>query len=77
LQALPKDAKALSNWGNLDEGLLNVVQGIKKIIVANPSYKMDTKQASIKSNKKEEMKIINLTAEKIYNIDKIDKADFS
>jgi len=37
---------------NLDEGLLNVAQGIKKIIEANLSDKKDTKQASSKSNKK-------------------------
>jgi len=61
--------------------LLNVVQGIKKIIEANPSYRKETKQISIKSNKKEERKteekIVNQTAEKIYNIGKIDQADFS
>jgi len=81
LQALPKDAKALSSWENLDEGMLNVVQGIKKIIETNPSDKKDSKQASIKSDKKEETKtehrVINQTAEKIYNIGKIDQADFS
>lgn len=80
-QALPKGAKALSTWDNLDEGLLDVVQGIAKIIEANPPVLKDTTKSTAKSDKKEETKterkIVNQTAGKIYNINKIDKADFS
>lgn len=32
LQGLPKDAKALSIWSDIDEGFLNIIEGIKTVI---------------------------------------------
>ena len=32
LQALPKDGKPVSTWSNIDEALLNVVEGIQKAV---------------------------------------------
>lgn len=32
IQGLPKDAKALSTWKNIDEGYLNIIDGIKNVI---------------------------------------------
>jgi len=45
-QALPKNAKPISTWGNEDEAWLNVLEGIKKIIVPsdNTSYKISNKK---------------------------------
>jgi hypothetical protein len=31
LQALPKDAKAVTSWGNRDKAWTNVVEGIEKV----------------------------------------------
>ena len=31
IQALPKDAKPLSTWANLDEGFMNIISGIKTL----------------------------------------------
>jgi hypothetical protein len=34
LQALPKDGKAITSWGNRDEAFTNVVEGLKRAIVS-------------------------------------------
>ena len=34
LQALPKDAKPVTRWDDQDEAFLNVVQGIRRVVVA-------------------------------------------
>jgi len=57
-QALPKDAKALSTWENMDEGLLSVAQGVKKIIEINLHQTNDPKQSTFKYGKKENPNII-------------------
>lgn len=41
VQALPKDAFPISKWSDIDEGYLNIIEGIKSII-KNQSSKFDT-----------------------------------
>jgi len=35
IQALPKDANPIINWGNMDQGFMSVIDGIKEIINGN------------------------------------------
>jgi hypothetical protein len=48
IQGLPKDAKALSTWSDIDEGYLNIIEGIKNSInplleSSNHSYNEEKK----------------------------------
>jgi hypothetical protein len=40
IQGLPKDAKPLSTWSNLDEGFLNIIEGIKSAIQTKPEKEL-------------------------------------
>lgn len=47
IQGLPKDAKALSTWNDLDEGYLSIIEGIKGLIEKQEENKKNTVQVEI------------------------------
>jgi len=52
LQALPKDGKALTSWTNLDDALLNVAEGVRKVVeeLTRPSPAVSSPQQASNSN---------------------------
>lgn len=51
-QVLPKDAKPLAMWKDIDEGLLDITKGIIKIIKKNDRMKKEEKQITKEEVKK-------------------------
>jgi len=70
-QALPKDAKPLSTWKNIDEGLLDITKAIINIINTNDKIKKEEKQIpkeEVKKKSKEKNVIDNSDIETKGNI---------
>jgi len=47
LQALPKNGKPISTWSNYDQAILDVVIGIKKLVMRKPSSSTNQPTASV------------------------------
>ena len=81
--ALPSNGKAVTLWANQDEAWTHIASEIRKVVenmdgFQNPQKQISEKGLLSKENQAAQpTKIIHQTAEKIYNIDKIDNANFS
>ncbi|MEZ4883847.1 MAG: toll/interleukin-1 receptor domain-containing protein [Chitinophagales bacterium] len=87
--ALPSNGKAVTSWDNQDEAYQHITSQIRSVVENLSDYKSGNVSAFEEIFSKEEenenpapneaagSKTIHQTAEKIYNIEKIDKADFS
>lgn len=58
LQALPKGAKALTTWDNIDEGYLSITEGLVKIIEGKEPF--SNNKDSPKKKKQEKLSNINI-----------------
>lgn len=47
LQALPKNSKPITSWSNYDEAMLDVVTGIKKLVMRKPKSPTDNSPPSV------------------------------
>jgi hypothetical protein len=83
INALPPNNKAVSEYTNQDQAFYDIAIGLRKIIdtthvpIVQPEHKPQTNEATTVYDQTAEKIVYDQTAEKIYNIQHIDKADFS